>query len=237
MSQLCSLTLHLEQHPDNEIDTLYLEASRDVLCCMQALRYGTTIKRLEIHLYLRNPSKNSWDGGTPCNDPVSLALFLSGNHMRNCCQELEQALLADRAVHLTIITHLPSFWTHREVVLRSLREDAFPNLHSKDLLTVGYSGGTFVLLFRIYAIWLMKIWHRTLQETHANHSPPTMVQCACSQYRPTVVGPPAHLPTWASSGMLIMDDRYENGCILWTVPQPCPSPSHLTVRVWLAVAT
>ncbi len=142
MSQLRSLTLHVEQQPDDGIDTLYLETFKDALRCMQALRYGTSLERLEICLYVCNPSRNSRDR-TPCNDPISLALFLSENRMRSCSQALEQVLLAGHAIHLTIMTHLPSFWTHREIVLRTLREDNFPNLDTKGLLNVGYSGGTF----------------------------------------------------------------------------------------------
>ena len=129
---------------DDGIDTLYLEALTDALGCMETLHCGSTLERLETHLYVRNPSTGNHPrprDGALCNDPASLALFLLEDRMRGCCQALEQALLADRATHLSIVTHLPSFWTRREIVSRALEEDALPNLHRKGLLNVSYSGG------------------------------------------------------------------------------------------------
>ncbi|PIL22878.1 hypothetical protein GSI_15574 [Ganoderma sinense ZZ0214-1] len=147
MSELRSLTLHVEQGPKDSVSTLILETFEEAASCVRALRRGSALESLEIHIHMSDALKNPGNG-TSSSDPVSLALVLSENRIQTHCEALEASLLADWSTHLTVRVHIPSSWAPREVILRTLRESSFPKLEKKGLLDVGYSGGMFELLVK-----------------------------------------------------------------------------------------
>lgn len=142
MSQLRSLTLHIYQEPGDSLFALFCHTFEEATNCTRALHSSSALEQLEIHVYISDSSNNPPDRAA-CNDSVSLARLLLEDRILSRCETLECVLLesGDRSARLTIILHPPSLWTPREVVPRTLKEDAFPKLHKKGLLDVGFVGG------------------------------------------------------------------------------------------------
>ncbi|KAM5538660.1 hypothetical protein V8D89_007689 [Ganoderma adspersum] len=138
MTRLRSLTLHADQHPEDGVSAFLAKTFGEASNWVQALGRGSTLERLEIHIDMRDTFKNPQDRAF-CNNLVELALSLL--EVQDRCQTLQRVLLAGREMHLAIIIHIPSFWAPREVVLRTLREDSFPELQKKGVLDVEFSGG------------------------------------------------------------------------------------------------
>ena len=139
MTQLRSVTLHVDQRPGDGVSALLSETLGEAANWVQALGRGSTLERLEIHIHMSDTSRNSQDRAS-CTDLVQLALSLL--EVQDRCQALERSLLAGLETRLAVIVHIPSFWAPRKVVLGALRENSFPALKKNGLLDVTFSGGT-----------------------------------------------------------------------------------------------